>query len=258
MNPNPQYPGPGPGFGAGPAAQQRTPGIAIAALIFGIVGVCLPCPFGLVGLILGIVALSKIGSDPSLGGKPLAIIAIAAPLLGVVVAGMMAAIAIPNYLKFEARSKQSECKSNLKAAFTAERSYFAEKDTFSPRMEEVGFMPERGNRYAYFFGRGPVQDRSSSQAQAEPEAVAIAADTHRYKDTRSPRFDDIPKALAGGVQPGIEGDCPECTFTAVCVGNIDNDGTLDVWSVSTEEREGPGGVTIAPGEPYNDVSDVNQ
>jgi prepilin-type N-terminal cleavage/methylation domain-containing protein len=59
----------------------------------------------------------------------------------VAVAGILAVIAIPNFIKFQARSKQSEAKSNLKVIYTAEKAFFQEKDTFSPNVSQIGFGP---------------------------------------------------------------------------------------------------------------------
>src|SRR5579862_3776917 len=71
-------------------------------------------------------------------------------MIVVAIIGILAAIAIPNFIKFQARSKQSEAKANMKAMFTAEKAFFQEKDRFSSLVGEVGFSPERNNRYAYF------------------------------------------------------------------------------------------------------------
>src|SRR5438309_10807434 len=71
-------------------------------------------------------------------------------MIVVAIIGILAAIAIPNFIKFQARSKQSEAKANLKDVFTAEKAFFQEKDRFSSLTGEVGFEPERNNRYAYF------------------------------------------------------------------------------------------------------------
>src|SRR3954470_13973681 len=71
-------------------------------------------------------------------------------MIVVAIIGILAAIAIPNFVKFQARSKQSEAKANLKAMFTAQKAYAAEKDKFSTLVGEIGFSPERNNRYAYF------------------------------------------------------------------------------------------------------------
>ena len=54
--------------------------------------------------------------------------------------GGAAAIALPNFIHFNSRSKQSEVKSNLKGAWTAERAWFAERDTYTERFEEMGFI----------------------------------------------------------------------------------------------------------------------
>ena len=40
--------------------------------------------------------------------------------------GILAAIAIPNFVRFHARSKQSEVKANLKSWFTAQKTFYSE------------------------------------------------------------------------------------------------------------------------------------
>jgi hypothetical protein len=140
----------------------------------------------------------------------------------VVGGGMLAAIAIPNFIKFQARSKQAECKTNLRALYRAERTFFDEKRVFSENAEQVGFVPET-KYYAY--------------AMSREGAPAAARD--RVHGTL-----------------GINGTCPDCTFTAACVGNIDNDPEVDVWSVSTNERTGPGGQMIPAGEVFHEFDDV--
>ena len=258
MTPNPPYPGPQyPGPPAG--GPQRTSKLATAALIFGLIGGLLPCPFGLVAIGLGIAALVSISNNPGLGGRGLAIAGIVVPIVMGSVVGIMAAIAIPNFIRFQARAKQSECKANLKSVFTAEMSYFQKEDRYSPLPHEIGFSPERGNRYAYFLDvRGSLQDRSSLQLSPPGEGeTGIGVDTFRYGTMRPLTLDDMSAALAGRLEPGIEGRCPEdCSFVAVCAGNLDQDDTLDVWSISSEDRT-VGGQPVPAGAPFNHVNDVN-
>src|SRR3989454_12767138 len=84
-------------------------------------------------------------------------------MIVVAIIGILAAIAIPNFIKFQARSKQSEAKANLKAVFTAQKAFFQEKDKFSSLTGEIGFSPERNNRYAYYLtGSATLQDRSAA------------------------------------------------------------------------------------------------
>src|ERR1043165_5718368 len=125
MNPNPpQYPGQPFGQPPGAPGAPRTSGLAVAALILGILGSILPCPFGLISIGLGIAALVKIGKTPGLGGRGMAIAGIVLPIVVGSIVGILAAIAIPTFISFQSRAKQAECKSNLKSAFTAQMSDF--------------------------------------------------------------------------------------------------------------------------------------
>jgi len=51
-------------------------------------------------------------------------------MIVVAIIGILAAIAIPNFVRFQLRSKSSEGKTNLAAIRTAEESYFAEYGTY--------------------------------------------------------------------------------------------------------------------------------
>src|SRR5471032_1474996 len=116
-------------------------------------------------------------------------------MIVVAIIGILAAIAIPNFIKFQARSKQSEAKANLKAMFTAEKAFFQEKDRFSGFVGEVGFAPERNNRYSYFVNTGVVtDDRSGTTATTSTAATAIDANTFKGYTTASP----IATAPCGG------------------------------------------------------------
>jgi type IV pilus assembly protein PilA len=236
----------------------KTSPLAIVAIVCA----CVPC-VSLLGLILGIVALTQIGSRPKeKGGRGIALAAVVVGSIMTVLigpAGIMAAIAIPNFIRFQARAKQSECKSNLRAFFTAEKSYFAEHDEYSKSIQALGFEPERGNRYAYFVDRsGTLEDRSSTAARLEPDDVGVQVDLLKFTTARAVKVEDIPAKLAGGVRLGISGKCPECEVTMACAGNIRDDAKLDVWSVSTADRKDDSGEVIPAGQPFNDVNDLNR
>ena len=171
----------------------------------------------------------------------------------VAIIGILAAIAIPNFIKFQARSKQSECKTNLKRLSDSERAFFLEHQRFTSQLSELGFTVERGNRYAYFAGPGTQENRSQASAVASPTDTQIGVDQFRFGG-RAFTEQDVPASLV----PGVSGACPDCQFLAVCVGTIDNDATLDVWSVSTAERRSPSGDVIPAGVPFNDLNDVSE
>lgn len=70
----------------------------------------------------------------------------------VAIAGILASIAIPNFIRFQARSKQSEAKINLKTIFVGQQTRYSEREAYTMSTVDVGFSPERGNRYEYDLG----------------------------------------------------------------------------------------------------------
>jgi len=102
-------------------------------------------------------------------------------MIVVAIIGILAAIAIPNFIKFQARSKQSEAKANLKAIFTAQKAFYQEKDRFSTLTGEVGFEPERNNRYAYFLAAtGTIEPRTVATLVQATTFTGVAVDTFKY------------------------------------------------------------------------------
>ncbi len=211
-------------------APVKPSALPLVALILGVFGFCIP-PLFPIAIILAIVSLVKSGEPAFAARKTLSIITLAMGLVYVPVVGILAAIAIPNFIRYGAKSKQSECKSNLKSAYLAQKSYFAEKDVYGETADEIGFSVEGRNRYAYRVGPDsvlPATNGTRSAAQLEA---------------------GYPPGLLE--QVGMQGD--EVLMT--CAGDIDNDATIDIWSISTAQRNVNGEVVPA-GVPYNHVDDV--
>ena|SRR5581483_4645090 len=147
--------------------------------------------------------------------------------------GILAAIAIPNFIRYQARAKQAECKTQLKAIYTAERALYEEKQIYSENPEQLG-LSLSGKNYVYVLGRSGAPVGSAENAVALANEAAARAAGHL----------------------GVEGHCPDCQFTAACAGNIDQDSETDVWSISTADRRTATGHTVPAGIPFNDFSDV--
>lgn len=115
-----------------PNTAPKTSGLAIAALVLSLL-FCIPLA-PLIGLVLGIVALMQIDkSKGALTGKGMAIGAIVVSLFtGVVAIGMMAAIAIPNFMRFQARAKEAEARVSLMQLKTATMAHVSEQRSFPP------------------------------------------------------------------------------------------------------------------------------
>ena len=192
-------------------------------------------------------------------------------MIVVAIIGILSAIAIPNFMKFQARSKQSEAKSNLKALFTAQRSYFQEKDKYLTELNVLGFKPERGNRYTYINAAAcsSYEDRTTVEVTSPTDANCITVDTFKYDTATSdpaPTATAPTWATAGGSDPdfpGVSGSCPDCNFSAQAAGNVDNEPTgIDSWFIASKDATvtavcGNEETASPAGEPYNTNNDVN-
>jgi type IV pilus assembly protein PilA len=147
---------------------------------------------------------------------------------------------------------QSECVTQLKLLYQAEMS---QPQGFSSVLYKVGFSPPRGNRYAYFAGRGPMEDRSGPELAGTQEAQAIGVDTYRLPDQRPITVEDLPRDLTDEMGAAEESS----SLVMVCAGNLDDDSTLDVWSISTDDRRvGILRTLVLAGRPYHHVNDLGR
>lgn len=95
-------------------------------------------------------------------------------MIVVAIIGILAAIAIPNFIKFQCRSKQSEGKTNLKSMYVAQQSYLGEYDQFvalattdTTSTNIIGFVVQGKNiRYDY--------SATASAAGADPTFLGTA------------------------------------------------------------------------------------
>lgn len=71
----------------------------------------------------------------------------------VAIIGLLSAVAVPNFKKYQAKAKISEAKLQLSAAYTAEQSFFSDFNIYHHCLTYMGFDPgpEFANRY-YMMG----------------------------------------------------------------------------------------------------------
>lgn len=116
--------------------QKKTLGIAVASLVFGCLLLIpvLGIVFSFLAIILGIIALAKVSNDKeNLKGKKLAIPGIILGGVGVIlfpVIVMLAAIAVPNFLKARINANENHAKATLKAIAVASESYAEDKGEY--------------------------------------------------------------------------------------------------------------------------------
>jgi type IV pilus assembly protein PilA len=197
-------------------------------------------------------------------------------MIVVAIIGILAAIAIPNFIRFQARSKQSEAKASLKSYFTAERAYFADKEEYTGNIYSVGFQPERGNRYAYWGDNvGVCQDRSKQGLPPPANETCIQVDTFKFGKAMLPIPVPLGSATFGGATGGADpaippaaglggAACPDCNITMIAAGTVDSElAGIDTWYISTKDSTSQpvvgcgvaGGVPAGvPANIFNDVT----
>jgi type IV pilus assembly protein PilA len=127
-------------------------------------------------------------------------------MIVVAIIGILAAIAIPNFMRFQAKSKQSEAKTNLGGIFTAEEAYFAEYNRYAD-LNLISWAPIGTAQYRYTLG---------NDANALGKSFDISAAVWDGK--------------TAGMAPGVDDE----GFSAGAAGNVDSDATLDTWTITKE------------------------
>ena len=121
-------------------------------------------------------------------------------MIVVAIIGILATIAIPNFLRYQAKAKQTEAKNNLVAIHTGEIAYFAENNGYIDDFNAIGF--------------------------------GVSGSSQRY-------YYEIGKANLGTLPPGCTASSLDkvnaTNFVAAAIGNIDGDATCDVWTIDQDK-----------------------
>lgn len=119
------------------------------------------------------------------------IFALIIPVLGIVTA-----IFVPNYMRYQAKAQQSEAKIALVALYAGEKAYMVEYGKFTSDLSATGIDAKSFGRYQIGF------------AQSGPEFAKNCADCVASKTS----------------------------FKAVAFGNIGSQGRLDVWTIDQDRN----------------------
>lgn len=70
----------------------------------------------------------------------------------VAIIGILAAVAVPQYTKFQNKARQSEAKVALGGIYTVEKAYYVESSSFSSCLSSIGFTLDNGSSRRYNIG----------------------------------------------------------------------------------------------------------
>jgi type IV pilus assembly protein PilA len=134
-------------------------------------------------------------------------------MIVVAIIGILAVIAIPNFLTYQAKTRQSEAKTALGAMFTGATTFFTENALNTYQLTNIGqlaYQPTGTSRYSYWY------DVSGAPTAVPGGSVAAVPC-------------NVTVAPVGG---GFTVVATATGFTAGARGNIDQDVTCDDWFIN--------------------------
>ncbi|AUN96639.1 type II secretion system protein [Bacteriovorax stolpii] len=149
----------------------------------------------------------------------------------VAIIGILSAIAVPNFKKYQAKSKQSEAKIQLAAVYSTEVGSQADYDTFGTCIGDLGYeTPPKGY---YIVGFSASDATSLAQINARAGSAICTATGSKFA------VDPGNKLTASGVATAasdLTGTSVSTTaFTAAAAANISGTGTSpykDLWRIN--------------------------
>jgi type IV pilus assembly protein PilA len=140
-------------------------------------------------------------------------------MIVVAIIGILAAVAIPNFLKYQAKSKQSEARVLLSGLYTSQVAYFAEQ-----------------NAYGAWDA-----DFSAGALACTPISTCVTNNDIGFEPASVPKYYQV---IATAVVAAPAG------FTSTTSTDLDGDATTDDWQVTEGNRE--------PQNTCNDVTNLDQ
>jgi len=148
-------------------------------------------------------------------------------MIVVAIIGILAAIAIPNFLQYQARARQSESRTNLGGVFVSETAFLGEQG-FYGSFQQVGFtLASTTNRYAY---RSPQNSTGTAAGGASGCTNGVDAFFVGTGAGAGTCLAATGVSVASGSTLSAAGT--PAMFTASAIGNIDGDATTDNWHVN--------------------------
>jgi type IV pilus assembly protein PilA len=141
-------------------------------------------------------------------------------MIVVAIIGLLAAIAIPNFIRFQLRAKSSEGKSNLAAIRSSELAYFAEFHAFVAAPPTPAGTPSSGRMP--WTAPTPGCPNCFDHLGFTPEGDVY----FQY---------EVVAVVAGGSVAGPD------VFTAAAVADLDNDGVEQIWGYVRPLQDETGG-----------------
>ncbi len=161
-------------------------------------------------------------------------------MIVVAIIGILAAIAVPNFVRWTCKSRQSECSTTMNQIQKLLKGWYVDDASRGPNgapdsydqatFQRIGMIFDQNRRYTYIMGSGTGLSQAAS---ANNDATYGGI---------------LSTCAAAGATPGLAAT----SFTLVGCGNIDGDQAIDNWRMV-----GVQGSHQAPQNPQDDCDASN-
>lgn len=197
--------------------------LPVVALVLSVVALCLP-PIAVVSLALGAYGFMRSRKDAEWAPRrQISQMAMVVSGVGIAVSLL---VVLPRLRELPARRQQVACREGLSLLYVQQQELKRSNNRYTTDISELAKKPEVGAQVFSLdghtgFGAGGIIEKIPS----------LVRDTVGIKN----------------------GD-----VTMLCAAQLDEDATIDVWTISTVERTGDNGAKIPAGMPWLEVDDVTR
>ncbi len=171
-------------------------------------------------------------------------------MIVVAIIGLLAAVGVPQYQKFQARARQGEAKASLSALYAAEQSFYGEWNQYSPDLRAIGFgVTGTGLRYVTGFSAGTCTNYSSLSGAPAIVATNIWSDSAGVCQNGAAQWGPpqtaacvvyFQKTLPAPTATNCVSTAGSAAFIGAAIGNPNNTmtGTAppDGWTINNNKR----------------------
>ena len=166
----------------------------------------------------------------------------------VAIIGILSAVAIPNFKKYQAKTKTSEAKLQLSSIYSAETALQSDYDAYASCLGDAGYIPPKGgNYYAVGFpaadtgGTQTVVDNGGTGCVAGTDNRGEAAKTVAGKKAVDANLGFTIVTTTAGLSLGTNSvEADGLSFVAGAVGYIDSDkakaNVADIWAIDENKN----------------------
>lgn len=147
----------------------------------------------------------------------------------VAIIGILSAVAIPNFKKYQAKSKTTEAKMQLASVYSYELTAASDYDTFAGCLGPLGYNAAPKGFYIIGFGAAFQGNLASTNGLPGCTAAAATGVTSFIPAT----FKSYSVTLTSANLPATGGD--QDSFTAGAAGNLDG-ALTDQWTINESKN----------------------